>query len=127
MSRRILLACLLLISAPAALAQQAAEQFIPIGQSPGLSGRVTLLGTIRSADPATGQVRIDLDRGGSRVIRVEAETRLWMDLSQRRESNRRARMADLQPGRRVEAMPHAGSPDHAEWLKVELPSGAIAD
>jgi hypothetical protein len=119
MKRHILLLCLALSGAQTALAQEAAERFIPIGQSPGLSGVSTLMGTIRSIDPATGNVTIDLDQGGSKVVCVGPATRLWKDLSRKREPNCAAGLADLQPGLRVEARPVSGDPVHAEWVKVE--------
>jgi hypothetical protein len=102
------------------LAQKAAEQFIPLGQSPGLSGVATLLGTIRSVDPASNTITIDLDKGGVAVIGMGPSTRIWVDRTAARKSNRVGNLDDLLPGRTLEAMPKPEKTDQAEWLKVKV-------
>lgn len=118
MISRTFLAALVVLSASPALAQQAAERFIPIGQSPGVSGTSTLLGTLRTADPASGRLTIDLAQGGSWAIDLTADTRLWLDRSLARQSSLKAGPAELKPGRRVEVLPAAQNPAQAEWVKV---------
>lgn len=101
------------------LAQKESERFIPLGQSPGLSGESTLLGVIESFDPNTGNATIKLDKGGSQVICLLPKTRLWLDRSETRQSNCKGDLPDLKPGRRIEAKAAAGDPGHAEWVKVQ--------
>lgn len=100
-------------------AQQAAERFIPLGRSPGLSGQATLLGVIRHADPASGKLTLELKDGRANAIAITPATHIWVDRSQLRQANVPGGFDDLVPGRRLEAMPHAGDPSQAEWVKVE--------
>lgn len=111
---------MLCLAAPQAQAQKAAERFIPLGQSPGLSGQVTLLGVIRDADPVSGQITLELEEGEVRAITVTRSTRVWVDRSLLRQSNLPGGFADLTPGLWLEAMPEANDPRQAEWVKVEL-------
>ncbi len=60
-----------LLWSAAAQAQKTTEQFIPIGQSPGLSGKYTYLGAIESADSVARLVT-----AGGRSVRVTARTRI---------------------------------------------------
>lgn len=120
-TRKLILPSLILAFSfvQSAHAQKASEQFIPLGQSPGLSGEATLLGTIQAVDPNTGYITIQLDKGGSKIICVLPKTRLWQDRSPEHESSHKCELQDLKPGQRVEAMPQTGDPGHAEWLKVQ--------
>jgi hypothetical protein len=120
-TRKLILPSLVLALAlgQPAFAQKASEQFIPLGQSPGLSGEATLLGTIQAVDPNTGNVTIHLDKGGSKIICVLPKTRLWQDRSPEHQPNRKCELQDLKPGQRVEAMPQKGDTTNAEWLKVQ--------
>ena len=104
----------LLCSAPAQ-AQKTTEQFIPIGQSPGLSGKVTYLGTIDAADSATRSVMAD-----GRSVEVTERTRIWLDRSGARQANVSGSFDDLQAGRRVEIKyEDEARRERAEWIKVE--------
>lgn len=108
-------------AAQPALAQKSSERFIPIGQSPGLSGSVTLLGSVRAMDVASGQLTIALDGGGHQTIQVNPQTRLWLDRSEARAPSTTCEKSDLRPGVRVEAMPDKSTPGLAEWVKVNTP------
>lgn len=113
--------CLALVLAVVAQAhaQKAAERFIPLGRSPGLSGQTTLLGVIRYADPASGKLTLELKDGRAGAIAVTPATHIWVDRSLLRQANVPGGFDDLLPGRWLEAMPLAGDPGQAEWVKVE--------
>lgn len=116
----VLAGCLLILGAiPQARAQKAAERYIPLGQSPGLSGQFTLMGVIRHADPASGRVTLELHGGGAGSITVAPETRIWIDHSGLRKTNVPGGFADLTPGLLMEAMPQGAAPHRADWVKVE--------
>lgn len=102
-----------------AQAQKATERYIPLGQSPGLSGQATLMGIIRHANPDSGKVTLELQGGGSGTIAVTPETRIWVDRSGQRQPTEPGRFADLVPGLRIEAKPLDQATHQAEWVKVE--------
>jgi hypothetical protein len=108
------LACL-----PAANAQKATEQFIPIGQSPGLSGEQTLIGRIEAADPVARTVIVAMEEKRETVVVTES-TRIWLDRSPLRLPNVKGSLADLVPGRMTEVKLAAPDRQVAEWIKVEV-------
>lgn len=105
----------LLWSTPAH-AQKATEQFIPIGQSPGLSGKYTYLGAIEAADSVARRITAG---GGS--VQVTERTRVWLDRSGAKQSNVAGSFDDLQAGRRVEIKyENEARRERADWIKVQI-------
>ncbi len=105
----------LLLGAPQALAQKATEQFIPIGQSPGLSGKMTEIGTIAAVDRTTRTITLD-----GRIIAVTARTRIWLDRSKLKQPSAPVEFADLAVGRRIEvSYQDETRKDTARWIKIE--------
>lgn len=114
------LAVALVATASHAHGQKATERFIPVGQSPGLSGKVTYYGTIESADAGARTIAVGRD-GGRRAFAVTDATRIWLDRSRLKRTTLDGSFADLRPGRRIEVMPAAPGPGTtAEWIKVEV-------
>jgi len=108
----------LLWSAPLQ-AQKTTEQFVPIGQSPGLSGKSTYLGAIEAADSVTQTVT-----AGGRSVQVTERTRIWLDRSGARQPNVAGSFADLQAGRRVEIKyEDEARRERADWIKVQADAG----
>lgn len=123
MNRRRLFArsALALLAAPwVTRAQKAAEQFIPIGQSPGLSGRATVIGTVEAVDAAARTMTVNAGATSYRCALTD-RTRIWIDRSAQRLSATTGRLADLQKGRRVEVKFTDATRKTAEWIKVEAP------
>jgi hypothetical protein len=118
-------AALLLAGANAAFGQRLTEMYIPIGQSPGLSGKHTLIGTIGAVDAQSRLVTCAHD-SGTATVQVTDRTRIWLDRSKAKLPNRKGTLADLVAGRRMEAK-YVGNErkpgGEAEWIKVEAPAG----
>ncbi len=104
---------------PLAHAQKAAERFIPLGQSPGLSGTQTLIGRIETVDPVNKRITLAED-GQAGPARITQTTRIWLDRSLLRLPNTSGGLADLVPGRRAEIKFADAEQQVAEWVKVEL-------
>lgn len=102
-----------------AAAQQTTERFIPLGQSPGLSGKVTLIGTVDAVDAAAKSLAVRSGAQSQRVA-VADSTRIWLDRSAARQPTQAGTLADLRPGRRVEVK-FRDEPTRttAEWIKVD--------
>ncbi len=95
--------------------QKSTERYIPIGQSPGLSGKYTYIGTLDAVASDKRSVT-----AGGRTVRITDQTRIWLDRSSLKQSNRSGTLGDLQPGRRVEIkLDDPSRPQAAEWIKVE--------
>jgi len=119
----VTLALALCASARDARAQQTTERFIPVGQSPGISGTRSYLGEIVSVNlqRKTFTVR---DAQGLRTIKVAPGTRIWLDRSAQQLTNVDGSMTDLEVGRRVEVLyVDDRRRDTADWIKVLVASG----
>lgn len=100
--------------------QEATEIFIPIGQSPGVSGRVSMIGTLESMDRGRKTVTVS-SPSGARTVALTERTSIWLDRSLQKQPNQSGAMSDLQPGRKVEVKLRKGEPKPvAEWIKVEV-------
>jgi hypothetical protein len=102
--------------------QRSTEQFIPIGQSPGVSHphRYSTIGVIADVNAAARTVTI-ADPAGPRTVRLTDKTRIFLDRSKLRLGNLSGSFADLQKGRLVEVK--YLDPERrelADWVKVEI-------
>jgi len=103
-----------------AFGQEATEMFIPIGQSPGLSGKGSLIGTLESVDPGKRMVTIS-SSSGAQTVGITDRTLIWLDRSQQKQPNQNGASNDLQKGRKVEVKLRKGEPKAvAEWIKVQV-------
>jgi hypothetical protein len=100
--------------------QKQTERFIPVGQSPGVSGKSTWIGTIEATDPKART--ITLAQGERRyTVAVTERTRIWLDRSRLKLTALNGSYGDLQPGRRVEVKyGDAKREGIAEWIKVQM-------
>lgn len=115
-------AAALLCASTHAHGQKATEQYIPIGQSPGVSHphRYSTIGVIASVDPAVRTVTV-ADPAGPRTVRLTDKTRIFLDRSKLKLTNLAGTFADLQKGRLVEVK--YLDPERrevADWVKVEI-------
>jgi hypothetical protein len=109
-----------LCAVPHAQAQKMTEQFIPIGQSPGLSQKYTSIGEITQVNPRERTITI-ADPAGPRTVKITAKTHIWLDRTKLKQSNLFGGFADLQKGRRAEVKyEDAERREVAEWVKVEI-------
>ena len=106
-----------LLSAPGAQGQKATEQFIPIGQSPGLSNVYTDLAAIAEVDADARTITLPL--AGGRRVKVTEGTTIWLDRSKNRQSNVVGGFEDLRVGLQVEVKyEDSQRREMAEWIKV---------
>lgn len=109
---------LLLVSIDVAVAQKQTEIYIPIGESPGLSGVYSDVGEIRAFDAATGALSLQVG-GATRTVRVAPDTRIWLDRHEAGLRNVEGTRSDLVAGRRAEVKyEDPGKRQVAGWVKV---------
>ena len=110
----------LLMSAAAAQAQEATERFIPVGQSPGLSSRYTLIGTIERVDTDRQTVTVSGPQGEFTSALTE-DTKIWLDRSALEETALNGTIGDLREGATVEVKyADYEARDSVAWIKVAL-------
>ncbi len=104
--------------ASSAVGQEAAERFVPIGQSPGQSGRTTTIGTVQAVDAPARSLTVAAD--GQRISLAWTErTRIWLDRSRQQQGTLKGTASDIQVGRRVEVKPDKNDRSLADWIKLE--------
>ncbi len=126
MTRSLLMVGVLLATASAAHAQKATEIYIPIGRSPGLSGKVTVTGLIETVDDHTMVMSVKGADGRWRAV-VTDRSKIYIDRSAQRRPNRYGTMDDCKPGYFCEikyvggdaaALRRRGEPREIEWIKI---------
>lgn len=116
----LIIMALMLGGAGAAFGQEATEMYIPIGQSPGVSNKTSLLGTIQAVDLGKRTLTVSSSKG-ARTVKITKRTQIWVDRSQKKQSNRACALTELKPGRKVEVNLGKGNPTGvAKWIKVQL-------
>lgn len=100
--------------------QSQAERYIPVGQSPGVSGKSAWIGTVETTDPKARTITVAAaDR--RYTVAVTERTRIWLDRSRLKQTALGGSYGDLQPGRRVEVKyGDARRAGIAEWIKVRM-------
>ena len=113
-------ALVLLCASSHAHGQKATEQYIPIGQSPGVSEKYyATVGKIADVNPQEQTVTV-ADPAGARTVKITEKTRIWLDRTKLKQTNVPGRFADLQKGRRAEIKYADERREIAEWVKVEI-------
>ena len=101
-------------------AQKETEVFIPVGKSPGVSGKYSVIGRVESVNWSDSSVTISQE-GGLKNVKITRNTKIYLDRSKLKLTNRKCSMADCKPGRLVEAKYKDNKPGSSiEWLKVQL-------
>ncbi len=118
----VLVSVLLWHGAPYAHGQKAVEMFIPLGQSPGLSGKVTVMGELAAVNAQQRTITI-AGPAKAWVAEVTDRTKIWLDRSKFRQTNQAGTFDDLTTGLMVEVKYQADvqrGKGPAEWIKVRV-------
>ncbi|MCI0660458.1 MAG: hypothetical protein L0220_05235 [Acidobacteria bacterium] len=99
--------------------QKTTEQFIPLGKSPGVSGKSTWIGTVEKVDGQNKTLTVKTD-SYVKTLKVSDQTHIWLDRSKARLSNIKGGFTDLKNGRKVEVKYLKGRETEAEWIKIEV-------
>lgn len=111
-----LLLCLVSLSSKA---NKMTEQFIPIGNSPGVSYKQTSIGIIDTVDSEKREISVTEIDGAQKRYIVSDKTWVWLDNSKRQKANTVGDFKDCMVGQMVEVMPMQNHLDQAEWVKIE--------
>ena len=100
-------------------AQKTSELFIPLGQSPGLSGKHTLIGNIVQVNALNNTIAI-ADTAGTYSVAMVPSTLIYLDKSKAGLPNSQGALADCKVGDSIEVkfVDNARSKP-AEWIKVQ--------
>jgi len=109
-----------LLSVTDANAQELTERYIPIGKSPGLSGKHTSIGTVDTVNVQGGTL-ISANSSGVTSVKVDKNTRIWLDRSKQGLTNLKCSLGECRRGQIVEVKFRNNDRANgvAEWIKVE--------
>ena len=111
--------CFLLFGAFYADAEKSTELYIPIGQSPGLSGEYTVIGKIDLVNPQNQTLKMS-GASGSYTVKMTKNTFIYLDRSKAQLSNIYGTLADCKAGDLVEVKFEDNSRNKPiEWIKVQ--------
>ena len=112
-------AALTLVAAVAG-AHPATEHYIPIGESPGVSGKSSYTSVIEERDDGRHLIEV-LSTRGVTAVRIGEGTRIYLDRSSVGKANLVGSYSDCRPGRRIEVKFVDNDPAKpAEWIKVRI-------
>jgi hypothetical protein len=103
-----------------ALAEKTTELYIPLGQSPGVSGKLTLIGKIDRVDQQKGVLTLS-NASGSYDVQVTESTKIYLDKSKLSQKNEYGALADCKKGMSAEVRfveDERGRP--ADWIKLQV-------
>ena len=101
-------------------AQKETEVFIPVGMSPGVSGKYSVMGRVETVNARDSSVTIRQE-SGMKTIKITSGTKIYLDRSKLKLTNRKCYFSDCKPGMMVEAKYKDNKPGGLiEWLKVQL-------
>ena len=110
------LTMLLSLLCAAASAQRATEVYITIGESPGVAGSESVVGTITHVEYGEDRMTVST-RGGERTVTITPKTRYYIDRSSEQERSVTGSFEDCREGRRIEAYVDDGG--DAVWIKID--------
>ena len=110
----------LLAAAPIAIGQKSTEISIPIGKSPGLSGKYTVMGTIEDVNHQNRTLTMSHE-SNRYTVTITDQTMFFLDKSLVRQSNSYGSMADCKKGMTVEVKFEDNMRSKpAEWIKLRI-------
>ena len=102
-------------------AQKETELFIPIGQSPGVSGKLSVMGKCGSVIPHDSVVSLVQQQGSMTNCRIDHCTSIYLDRSKLKLTNIKGTLSDIKPGSLIEVKYLDNKPAGlTEWIKVQV-------
>jgi hypothetical protein len=111
--------CFTAFSAFGVLAEKSTELYIPIGQSPGLSGKYTVMGQIDQVNSQNRTLKMS-GASGTYTVSLTPHTVIYLDRSRAGLANTYGKLTDCLAGDKVEVKFKDNSPSKpVEWIKVQ--------
>jgi hypothetical protein len=101
-------------------AQKETEVFIPLGKSPGVSNKYSVIGKVETVNINDSIITIAQD-ANIKTCKINSRTEVYIDKSKLKLTNTKGSFADIKKGQMVEAKYKDNKPsDVIEWLKVKI-------
>ena len=116
----LIIPLLLVLLCHEARSQKTTEVFIPIGKSPGVSGKTTKMGKVESVKTQDYSVTMTLEDHTQATIKIEKSTAIYLDKSILKQPNAQGKWEDIKPGLLMEAKYSDINKNACEWIKVQV-------
>jgi len=101
-------------------AQKETEVFIPLGKSPGVSNKYSVIGKVETVNINDSVIIITQD-ANIKTCKINSRTEVYLDKSNLKLTNTKGSFADIKKGQLVEAKYKDNKPsDVIEWFKVKI-------
>ena len=101
-------------------AQKATEIFIPVGQSPGVSGSYSIIAKIDVVKSDDQTINIS-NSSGSYTVKIMEQTQIWLDRSKLKMTNKVGSFSDLKSNLTIEVRyTDKERKGEAVWVKIQL-------
>ena len=101
-------------------AQKETEVFIPIGKSPGVSGKYSMICKVEMVKTKDSVMTINQESGVMNLNLTE-QTKVYLDKSKLKLQNTKGTLADIKPGRTMEVKYVDNKPNNpVDWIKVQI-------
>lgn len=104
------------------IAQKSTEIYIPVGKSPGISGKYSTIGRVEAINLTDSTITIAIaGELGSHTIKCAKDTKIWVDKSSIKQFNKDANLIDIKIGSIIE-IKYKGNKSDAlvEWIKIQI-------
>jgi hypothetical protein len=102
-------------------AQKETELFIPIGQSPGVSGKLSVMGKCGTMTRRDSVISFTLEPGGMQTCTITYRSAIYLDRSKLQLTNTKGTLEDIKPGSMIEVKyTDNKSAGLVEWIKVQI-------
>ncbi|MCI0665582.1 MAG: hypothetical protein L0220_31365 [Acidobacteria bacterium] len=103
--------------------QKSTEQYIPMGKSPGVTRKYSIMGEIEQYDASSKSLTV-ISSSGKTTIKLTDQSRIYLDRSKLRQRNTRGNFSDLKKGRYVEVKyKDPQNKTGCDWIKIEISGG----
>jgi len=103
-----------------AYAEKTTELYLPIGKSPGLSAKYSLIGTIAEVNSQDHTLTVT-GASGTYSVNTTEYTLIFLDKSRLRQPNRYGAFSDFKTGMLIEVRFEADKRHRpAEWIKLQI-------
>jgi hypothetical protein len=99
-------------------AQKETEVFIPIGKSPGVSGKYSMICTVQTVQVKDSIMTIKQESGNMNM-KITEQTKVYLDKSKLKLQNKQGTVADIKPGMTMEVKYVDNKPANpVDWIKL---------
>lgn len=118
--RHLIITSILMFCFSYSPAQKSTELYIPIGKSPGLSGKYTTLGKVESINLQDSTITIAIE-AASKTIKIKGHPEVMLDNSDLKVPNKMGSLTDIKEGVLIEVKYRYNKPDDSiEWIKCKI-------